>query len=122
MRKFIIQSKKGKTSVMEVECELISALEDPSVMWLRADEWKAKILLPTSLHMKVEKNIDGKKEIILEPDVWCWHAFYSSLEEAQRQAADLICQEYDFNHRKYGKLYIAQDIKNSINDIEVVLL
>jgi len=122
MRKFIIQSKKGKTSIIEVEVEIISSLEDPSVLWLKAGEWRARILQPTSFHQRIEKVVDGKKEVVMQPDVWCWHSFSDSIEEAQRKAEDLIVQSFEFDLRKYGKSFTDEDVATAKLTIEIVSL
>ena len=42
MRKFVIISKKGTTVLQEVEIEIMTALTDPSIMFLKPGEWKEK--------------------------------------------------------------------------------
>ncbi len=50
MRKFYIQSLKGKTSILEVEGELLLQAEDPVLVWsLREGEYMFKITKPASL-------------------------------------------------------------------------
>lgn len=73
MKKFVIHSTRGKTSVMEVECEKLSRM-DHFHMGLKEGEWMGKITAPQSLF---EKTLDGK----LVPPVWCWWAFYETAEE-----------------------------------------
>ncbi len=122
MRKFTIQSKKGKTVVTEVEVEIIRPMEDPSVMWLNPGEYKARILAPESFHQRVEKDVNGKKEFVLVPDVWCWHAFYDDKGAALSAANKLIEQEFAFNQRKYGQEYTDVDLAAAFLAIEVVTL
>lgn len=93
MRKFAIISRKGVTTLQEVEIEIVSALEDPSVMWLGKGEYKAHIMLPVSLH---EKQEDGS----LKPPVWFSHAFFHSEEEARKQAEHDIQKEMERVARK----------------------
>jgi hypothetical protein len=119
---FTIVSKKGKTSITEVECELISALEDPSVMWLNPGEYRARILKPDSFHQKVEKEVDGKKVFVMVPDVWCWHSFYDTLEQAKEVAAKLIRNEFAFQERKYRIDFTEEDVQKAIAAIDVVKL
>lgn len=73
MKKFVIYSSRGKTSIIEVECEIIPIM-DHYFAGLKDDEWVAKISKPESL---LERSIDKK---IIQP-VWCWWAFYNSVEE-----------------------------------------
>jgi hypothetical protein len=50
MRKFYIQSLKGKTSIIEVEGELMMQSEDPCTFWsLKPGEYFFKIAKPASL-------------------------------------------------------------------------
>lgn len=100
MRKFTIISRKGTTTLQEVEVEILSPIDDPSVMWLGKGEYKARILAPESLHQKVEREVNGKKEIVLVPDVWCWHAFYDSEEAARAKAEKEIQTEFERQARK----------------------
>ncbi len=124
MRKFTIQSKKGKTIVMEVECEIIQPIEDPSVMWaLKPSEYRARITAPESLYQKVKKKDEtGKEVFVMVPDVWCWHALYDDKGQALSAANKLIEQEYEFNKRKYGQEYTDTDLAAAFLAIEVVTL
>jgi hypothetical protein len=122
MKKFVVQSKKGKTVITEVECELVTPMEDPSIMWIPNWEYMAKILKPTSFHMKFEKQVEGKKEIVLVPDVWYSHAFFNSLVDATKYAERIIKESFEFEARKYGKEFSVIDVLAAIKEIEVVLL
>ena len=122
MKKFIIQSKKGITSIMEVEIELVKPIEDPSVLWLKSGEYRAHVLLPTSLHQKVEKTVDGKKETTMVPDVWCWHAFYAT-EEAARAEAELdLKREMERSASKGGAKFDVIACIERCKEIKTILL
>lgn len=75
MRKFVIQSVKGLTSIVEVEYEVMPKHYDYA---LQEGQWKGKITAPTSLY---EKDKDGN----FVPPIWCWWAFHDSIE---------VCIEY----------------------------
>lgn len=124
MRKFTIQSKKGKTAIMEVECEIIQAIEDPSVLWsLNPGEYRARILAPESTFQKVkQKDEAGKEVFVMVPDIWCWHALYDSKEEAEAAAVQAIRNGFAFDERKYDKAYTEEDVQAAIAAIEVVAL
>lgn len=124
MRKFTIHSKKGKTAIMEVECEIILALEDPSVLWsLKPGEYRARILAPASFHQKVERVVDGKKESVMVPDIWCSHAFYESIEEARSVCERFIRSEMvDFALRKHRAPATEEEVQAAISAVEVVML
>lgn len=70
MRKFVIQSVKGTTSIVEVEYEVMPKYYDYA---LQEGQWKGKITAPTFLY---EKDINNKPV----PPVWCWWAFHDSFE------------------------------------------
>lgn len=114
MRKFVIQSKKGKTSITEVEVEIIQPLEDPSVMQLPSEEYRARILAPQTFYQCIEK--------VLIPDVWYSHAFCDGLVDAWKKTEELIRQEFEFNKRKYGKEFTEEEVQAATNAVEVVML
>lgn len=93
MKKFTIISKKGVTTIQEVEIQMLSAREDPSVMWMNPGEYKAKVLKPESVY---EKQNDGS----LTPPVWCWFAFFDSEEAARSQAESDLKHEFERDARK----------------------
>lgn len=70
MRKFVIQSVKGTTSIVEVEYEVMPKHYDYA---LQEGQWKGKITAPTFLY---EKDVNNN----LVPPVWCWWAFHDSVE------------------------------------------
>lgn len=72
MRKFVIQSVNGSTSIVEVEYEVMPKYYDYA---LREGEWKGKITAPTFLY---EKDVNNK----LVPPIWCWWAFHDSVDSA----------------------------------------
>lgn len=124
MRKFVLQSKKGVSAIMEVECEIIQALEDPSILWaLKPGEYRARILAPESFHQKVEKTVDGKKVSVMVPDIWCSHAFYDTLESAKETCFKLIRSEMiDFAIRKHRQPATEEEVQAAIDAVEVVML
>lgn len=71
MRKFVIQSVKGSTSIVEVEYEVMPKYYNYA---LTEGQWMGKISAPTFLY---EKDVNNKPV----PPVWCWWAFYDSVED-----------------------------------------
>lgn len=122
MRKFIIHSKKEEISVMEVECEKVQPVDDPSVMWLPADEYRARVLLPTTFHQKHESLVEGKKVVTMVPDVWHSHALYDSLDLAVWQASILIRFELETNLCKNGTAFDLETVNDAILAIKIVRL
>lgn len=70
MRKFVIQSVKGSTSIVEVEYEVMPKYYNYA---LTEGQWMGKISAPTFLY---EKDVNNKPV----PPVWCWWAFHDSVE------------------------------------------
>lgn len=116
MRKFTIRTVKGEVSIVECELEMLNTVCEPG---LKEGEWKARILKPDTFHMKRERVVDGKKEVYYEPDVWCWHAFHDTEEEARAAATKLIEHEFAFNLRKYGKEYDGYDVAGAVMTIKI---
>jgi hypothetical protein len=119
MKKFTVKSVRGEFSIYELEVEMLPSIGEPG---LKPGEWKARILKPDTFHMKHEKVVDGKKEVFYEPDVWCWHAFYETKEEACAAASKLIEHEFEFNLRKYGKTYTDEEVAAAFMAIRYVPL
>ncbi len=111
MRKFIIQSGRGKTSIMEVECEIISAVEDPTVLWLPTGEYRARITAPASFKEK-----DGKAPI------WYSFNFIEDLASAQKKCEGTVREEFEFNLRKYGTNFTEEEVQKALSEVETVML
>lgn len=111
MRKFIIQSGRGKTSVMEVECEIITAVEDPSVLWLEPGEYRARVVAPATLKEK-----DGKAPI------WYSYNFSDDLASARKKCESFVRGEFEFNLRKYGTEFTEEEVQKVLSEVETVML
>ena len=115
MRKYIIHSPKGKTSIVEVECELISGLEDSSVMQFSNGEFKAKILAPNFLF---ELNNAGKS---ISPTYYS-HAFYDNEVDAKVQAEKDIRSLFERDLLKKGTEYSEEEVQAKLLSIQTLLL
>ena len=91
MRKFVIHSFKGATTIMEVECEILSR----HMFTLKEGEWMGQITAPQSLH---EKQADGS----LKPAVWCWWAFHDTVEECMEKIEQDARSSIARAHHKMG--------------------
>lgn len=93
MRKYTVSKHNGQIKVIEIECEILSKADYPAAIWLPAGEYYAKIISPQLFHKKVEREINGKKAVVLEPDVWHSHAVLKAkkiLEEDSSQFVQTI--------------------------------
>ncbi len=132
MKKFVVHTRPlpgcCKTSdapiIVEVEGEVISPMEDPSVMWLKEGEYRFRIMLPESLYEAQEgKQSDGSKKKVMVPTVYHSHAIYSNLAEAQAAAKRMIKSGLDFEVRK-GRLasYTEEELEAKCAEIQTIML
>ncbi len=132
MRKFVVHTrplpgccKTGDApTIVEVEGEIISSMEDPSVMWLPAGEFKYRIMLPESLYEPQEgKQADGSKKKVMVPTVYHSHAIYHDLAGAQAAAKKMIKSGLDFEVRK-GRLtaYTDEELEAKCAEIQTIML
>ncbi len=123
MRKFVVQSKKGKSSIVEVECEVIQGVEDPSVLWIPAGEYRARILSPETFHPRKEQVVDGKPTTVLTLDVWYSHAFYPSIEAAKLECEKSIRYELiQFAVSKHRAPATEEQVQEALSKIETIRL
>lgn len=111
-------------SIIEVEGEKISSLEDPSVMWLKDGEFYFRILKPEVLYEPKESKIpDGSKKKVMVPPVYFSAAIYATVELAQVAAKQMIKGGLDFEVRK-GRLasYSEEDLKAKCAEIQEIML
>jgi hypothetical protein len=123
MRKFIYYTKKGDPSIMEVEIEKLTRVEDLSIMFLHPGEYKARILLPQSFHQKVDKKqADGTIKSTLVPDVFYSHAFFDTVELAQEYAERIIRSSFETHKFKHDIDYTEEEVLATIANVKVVML
>jgi hypothetical protein len=116
MRKFYIHIERGgKISIVEVEAELITAVEDPSVKWLPIDEYKARIIAPKSFY---EKQEDGSQL----PPVWYSWALAWTQHQAMAWAAKMVRDDMERALIKHDVTFTEQDVEDKLKQIEVILL
>jgi hypothetical protein len=111
MRKFIVHTRAlaGYTKtgdaplLVEIDGEMIAALEDPSVMWLPNGEFYFRIMSPSGLWEPREViKADRSREKIIVPPVYHSHSVYHSIEEARAAAEGLVRSDFEFQLRKHG--------------------
>ena len=123
MKKFVIQSVKGATSIVEVEYEVMPKFYSYT---LKEGEWMGKITAPTFLY---EKDMSNK----LVPPIWCWWAFYESVETAMeylnKNFRESIVRSLEKQARLSGSVYVPlseEDLDNfvmgALSTVKVVML
>lgn len=116
MRKFTIHATRdGKISIVEVEIELVKALEDPSIGWLPEGEYRARVMSPKSLH---DKQLDGS----LTPPIWHSHAFYWNEHQATVHAEKAIRGSLERTKLHYGTEFTEEDVKQKLAEVKVIRL
>jgi hypothetical protein len=136
MRKFVIHTRSlfgGKTNdlpiILEVEGEIITAMEDPSVLFLPEDEFKFCILKPETLYETKEIiHTDKYREKITVPPIYHSHSVYETKYQARVAAEKMIRHELQFVLRKqlYTSIglesYTDQELQAKYEEIKEVLL
>lgn len=118
MYKFVIYSRKGKTTVYEVECEKILPMEDPSIMWAPQGEYRARIFRPETLFEP--DLVDGTKMV---PPVWCDHAFYETSAAALAVARKWVRHELvDYQIQKKREPKSEDEVRLAEDAISIVIL
>ena len=135
MKKFIVHTRpipgcaacKGSSeapTIVEVEGEIVSSLEDPSVMWLPKGEFRFRIFKPEFLHESKESKLeDGSKKKIMIPSIYHSHGVYQDLSAAKEVAERMIKSGLDFEVRK-GRLasYTKEELDAKCAEVQVVML
>lgn len=132
MRKFIVYTRalpgcktdSEAPTVVEVEGELVTAMEDPSIMWLPVGEFKFRITKPEFLNETHEvKQADGSRKKVQVPSVYYSHSCYATSVAARVVAVRMIQESLDFEVRK-GRLtsYSNEELKAKYAEIQEVML
>ena len=131
MIKFIVHTKSipkihsgDVPAIVEVSGQIVSPMDDPSVIWLPRAEFRFRIESPAFLYEPQEiKSEDGSKKKVLMPPVYHSHAVYSTLEEARAICTALIKEEFEFKLRK-NKItsYTQEELEAKISQINIILL
>jgi hypothetical protein len=123
MRKFIVHSRpipghiksSDAPTVVEVEGELITAMEDATILWLPKGEFKFRITKPEWLY---EPTNDKK----LTPPVYYSHACYWSSDQAHVFAERMVRHGFEFAERKQGIKFSDEEVKAKFSEITELLL
>lgn len=121
MKKFIINYGREFTSIVQVEVVKLTMLEAFQLnhhMIYEKGNWMGKIIEPKSLYEK-----DKKSNLV--PPVWCWWAFYDSLEECQAQAKESLKLSMERNKVKANiepSTITDQELEEAFNSIKIELL
>lgn len=111
-------------SILEVEAEKVTPMQDPSVMWMPSGEFKARILKPEFLYetQEIFKG-SGVREKATVPSIYYSHSLYETKEAALEAATKLIVGGFQFEIRK-GKRdsFSQEEVQARVAQIEEHLL
>jgi hypothetical protein len=133
MRKFIVYTRSlpsgcckvvtDAPAVVEVEGEMVTQTEDPSVGWLPEGEFKFRITQPEFLYEPEEiKKADGTKEKRMVPPVYYSHAVYYNVHQAHVKAEHMVRDSFAFAERKHKGEATEEEVKAKIAEIQEILL
>lgn|SRR5574337_752423 len=111
-------------TIMEVEGEIVTPAEDPSVMWLPEGECRFRITKPESLFETQETKLpDGSKKKVMVPPVYHSHAIYWGKPDAKLAAERMVQSGLDFEVRK-GRLasYTEEELQVKYAEIQTIML
>lgn len=110
-------------SVLEIEGGQVLALEDPSVKWLPAGEFKFRITKPDFLYEAREiKQSDGSKKKEMVPTIYHSHAIYFSAQDALLAAKQMIREQFERTLIKKGVAYTEEQVEEKYKEIQEITL
>lgn len=111
-------------TIVEVEGEYVTPMEDPSVMMLPKGEFMFRIMKPDFLYEAREtKKADGSKEKSMVPTVYHSHSIYLSIEEAREATKKLVEGEFEFAVRKKRiDSFTAVDVEGKLSEVQELML
>lgn len=114
MIKYIIYTKKENFTIMEVECEKILPIEDPSVLLLPNNEWCAKILKPIMFN----KTLPSNKKDHHSYEIWYSHFLFNSIEDAFIGLEKMIREDFNLNFIKNNFQFSEIDIQSTLSNVQ----
>jgi hypothetical protein len=115
VRKFVVYSFKGKTQVVEAECQLMGTWDDISINWMSPGEYKMRVLAPSLLF---EKKPDGS----FTPPAYMSHSLYDTAEEALEAAKKGLEAGYRRTCQKCKMEVNGQTLEEMLAKITTLLL
>ena len=131
MKRFIVHTRSvpGQTkssevpTILEVEGEVISALEDSSVQWLPTGEFRFRIDKPEWLSETQEiKKPDGTKHKVLVHPVYHSHSIYYTEAQALVVAEGFVKYSFNFDAQKHQAQYSMSDVLQRLKEIKIIYL
>ena len=117
MRKYIVHTKNDTISIVEVEGEIISGTEDPTILWLPNHEFMFRIIKPVFLYEPSK----GKDKTMVPP-VYHSHSIYHTAEQARSAAEGIVRSNFEFDLRKHGTQINYAEVFAKCKEIKEVLL
>jgi hypothetical protein len=112
MKKFVAYTHKGKPVIYEVEAELVSALQDPSIKWLPSSEYTIAVSAPSSF---AEKNAKGE---LIYP-IFYSHSLFETEEQAVAWHKMSLEKTMKERAERHGETSSEEELKTKIAEITV---
>lgn len=110
-------------AIVEVEGDIIPAMEDPSVMWLPKGEFKFRITVPDFLYEPQEiRKADISKDKVMVPPVYHSHSVYDTFDGARQVAKQMVEESFQFVQRKTGRTYSEDEVAIKLTEIQEIML
>jgi hypothetical protein len=113
--KYVINSIRGKTSILEVKCEKVLSIDQAYSVSLKEGEYKVRILEPSTLF---EKKPNG----VMVPPIYVSYFLYDSLEEAKAKAEKDTRAEFARQLRKKQIAFTEEDVQAKLLTIQTIKL
>ncbi len=115
--------KRGDpASVIEIEGEIITAMEDPSIHFLKPGEFKLRVLRPEFLYEETRVLKEGYLVDAILPPIYYNHSFYASEAEAAHEAEGGIRNEFERNFRKKEVSFTEEDVAAKVASVKILSL
>jgi hypothetical protein len=115
--------KRGDpSSIIEIEGEIITALEDPSINFLKPGEFKVRVLEPAFLYEETRILKDGALVDAILPPIYYNHSFFESEEKALASAESGVRSEFERNLRKKDVAFTEEEVAAKVTLIKRVHL
>lgn len=128
MRKFIVYTRpvlghskeNDLPTIIEVEGEIISGVEDPSALSLPEGEFWFRIVKPEFLYELRELN--KSKEKIMIPPVYYSHSVFWTTHQAMASAIKIVKDQFEYIKRKTNTDFTEEQVSEKCKEIQEILL
>lgn len=103
---------------MEVECEKVLPMEDPSVLFLNENEWCARIIKPSCFKKAILSNQKNKDQY----EIWYSNFLFDSMELAFSKLEKIVREDFNLLFLKKNISFSEDDIQKTLSNVEYAML